>query len=403
MKIIIESSSVPIYNRIATAFAKSLIDFGHTVYFIDVSNFTESEFSITINDIEIDYYISTNELNLCHKYSDIDGMFLFEKIKNKFIFIHHDNLFSAFNSVKYIISKIKALANISHRSYHFCIEDSNLELLNSLGIKNTFKIYHATEFRADPKIHKTDLGITFVGHLMSGLNLYPSETVTGGRHLNVMAWNRFRQSSYAIQPKIKEIIEDPYFLSSLGKEFTENKLALQQFMMAGLNKFSSALRGQLISTIKDYNVNIFGGDLSYGRINDPLLIIRQSNILYKPATIDYQSASVIYQSSKINLNISALQFDTAINNRFFDIVSSGGFVLTDKRKDLEKVSSEISELVFETPEEMIYKISFYMNPRNDSKRKEIIEYTQSLVLKEYSYSILCDFILKNVSKYEINS
>jgi spore maturation protein CgeB len=174
-------------------------------------------------------------------------------------------------------------------------------------------------------------------------------------------------------------------------------------MMAGLNKFSSALRGQLISTIKDYNVNIFGGDLSYGRINDPLLIIRQSNILYKPATIDYQSASVIYQSSKINLNISALQFDTAINNRFFDIVSSGGFVLTDKRKDLEKVSSEISELVFETPEEMIYKISFYMNPRNDSKRKEIIEYTQSLVLKEYSYSILCDFILKNVSKYEINS
>jgi len=44
-----------------------------------------------------------------------------------------------------------------------------------------------------------------------------------------------------------------------------------------------------------------------------------------------------------------------------------------------------------------------MNPRNDSKRKEIIEYTQSLVLKEYSYSILCDFILKNVGKYEINS
>jgi hypothetical protein len=60
MKFIIESSSVPIYNRIATAFAKTLMEFGHTVHFIDASGFNETDFVNTINGIEIDYYISTN-------------------------------------------------------------------------------------------------------------------------------------------------------------------------------------------------------------------------------------------------------------------------------------------------------------------------------------------------------
>mgnify|MGYP000323037472 CR=1 FL=1 len=37
MKLIIESSRVPIYDRIARAFASALMEGGHTVYFIDAS------------------------------------------------------------------------------------------------------------------------------------------------------------------------------------------------------------------------------------------------------------------------------------------------------------------------------------------------------------------------------
>ena len=67
MKFIIESSAVPIYNRIATAFAKTLMEFGCTVHFIDARGFNETDFIKTINGMEIDYYISTNELNIVQK------------------------------------------------------------------------------------------------------------------------------------------------------------------------------------------------------------------------------------------------------------------------------------------------------------------------------------------------
>jgi hypothetical protein len=385
MKFIIESSSVPIYNRIATAFAKTLMEFGHTVHFIDASGFNETDFVNTINDIEIDYYISTNELNVIQKKSELDESFLFEKIQTKIIFIHHDNLFSAFHNISYIASKLKALTNICYRSHHFCLEASNVELLKDSGISNAYKINHASEFYAVPSKRPTQWGVTFIGHLMSSLHLYPTDSVPGGQHLQVMAWNRFSKSSYAVQPDIENLVKDPYVLASLGSDADKNLSATRQFLMAGLNKFSSPLRGQLISTIKHHRVDIFGGDLSYGRINDPLLVLQQSNVHYQPATQNYHDASSIYKSSRINLNISSLQFDTAVNNRVFDVLLSGGFLLTDKRSDINDYYPYSSEITFETPEEMNEKINYWISPSNNNKYQDLIQDIHTNFSKKFTY------------------
>ena len=396
MKFIIESSAVPIYNRIATAFAKTLMEFGHTVHFIDASGFNETDFVNTINGIEIDYYISTNELNVVQKQSELDDSFLFGKIQAKIIFVHHDNLFSAFHSISYIASKLEALINISQRSYHFCLEASNVDLLKAAGIPNAAKINHASEFTATPIETQSQWGVTFIGHLMSSLNLYPADSVPGGQHLQVMAWNRFSQSSYAVQPDIENLVKDPYVLASLGPDADKNLLATQQFLMAGLNKFSSPLRGQLISTIKNHRVDIFGGDLSYGRIKDPLLVLQQSNVHYQPATQNYQDACGIYQSSLINLNISSLQFDTAVNNRFFDVVSSGGFILTDNRSELSELGECVSEVIFTTPEELTHKINYYSAPQNNKIRKELQNEIFLEVKNNNNYSITINKMLNKI-------
>ena len=131
------------------------------------------------------------------------------------------------------------------------------------------------------------------------------------------------------------------------------------------------MRGQLISTIKNHRVDIFGGDLSYGRINDPLLILQQNNIHYQPATQNYQDACGIYQSSRINLNISSLQFDTAVNNRVFDVVMAGGFILTDARDELTELIPLMQEVSFKTPEELSEKISYYSNIENEYRYLEL--------------------------------
>lgn len=397
MKFIIESSSVPIYNRIATAFAKTLMEFGHIVHFIDASGFNDTDFVNTINGIEIDYYISTNELNVVQKKSEFDDSFLFEKLQAKIIFIHHDNLFSAFHSISYIANKLQALTNISQRSYHFCLEESNIDLLKAAGITNAVKINHASEFTAAPIVTQSQWGVTFIGHLMSSLNLYPADSVPGGNHLQVMAWNRFGQSSYAVQPDIENLVQDPHVLASLGPDADKNLLATQQFLVAGLNKFSSPMRGQLISTIKNHRVDIFGGDLSYGRIDNPLLVLQQSNVHYQPATQNYQDACGIYQSSRINLNISSLQFDTAVNNRIFDVVLSGGFVLTDRRKDLFDICSFADAISFETPEEMNEKIAYYSDTANNVRYFDLKMAIHEEFKSSFTYINAIDHILKCIA------
>lgn len=401
MKFIIESSIVPIYDRIAAAFAKTFMQFGHVVHFINTSGFNEIDFVRIINDIDFDYYITTNELNFIQKKSEIDDEFLFEKIFTKIVFVHHDNLFSSFNDINFILNKIKALMNIKKRSCHFCLESSNVDLLKATGISNAFKINHASEFVV-PHTPTTmeQLGITFVGHLMSNLNLYPAESVPGGHHLRVLAWNRFSQSSYKIQNEIEKLAKDYYFSSSLGPEASKNLSATTQFLIAGLNKFSSPMRGQLISMIKTHQVDIFGGDLSYGRIQDPLMILRQSNVHYHPATLNYQDTANIYKASRISLNISSLQFDTAVNNRVFDVVNSGGFVLTDKRSDLFDICAYANEISFETPEEMNEKISFHTDIANNKRHLDIKEAIYEEFKLKFTYKNAVTHILKNIKPFQ---
>ena len=371
MKFIIESSVVPIYDRIASAFASALIDFGHTVYFINAADFTDVDFVNTINGIDIDYYLSTNELNKIHKRSDLFSCFLFEKIEKNIIFIHHDNLLSAFHDIEYIHNKLLALASIANTSTHFCLEKSNIETLAAYGISSGFHIFHASEFKVNHENTSLEYGVTFIGHLMSSIKGYPSESLPAGLHLEAMAWNRLSRSSFEIQPQIKCLMENQSFMDSLGPAARLSKLATQHFLVAGLNKFSSAMRGQLISTIKQHRVDIFGGDLSYGRIKDKLLKIDQSNIYYQPATTNYQNASKIYKSSRININISSLQFDSAVNNRVIDVVFAGGFILTDKRNDLHEICRVANEISFETPEEMNEKIAYYSDIGNNQKYLDI--------------------------------
>jgi hypothetical protein len=385
MKFIIESSLVPIYNRIATAFTKTLIEYGHNVLFINAHDFTEDFFINTINDIEHDYYITTNELNFIQRKTINQEEFIFEKINSTKIFIHHDNLFSTNLTFDQIKSKIEAYINIKNNSHHFCLESSNIELLNNLGIKHAYKINHASEFENNENTAGYKYKISFVGHLMSSLNLYPIESLFCGSHLISCAWNRINNSSYLIQPQINNLVRNNYFPNLFDENSEISVCTSRQYLISELNKLSSPMRGQLLSMIKDHQVDIFGGDLSYGKISDPLLKISQNNIKYHAATHNYQEASPIYNSSQINLNISSLQFDTAINNRILDIIMSNGFLLTDRRADLIELSNLFEIISFDTPEEMLAKINFWLDSANSSKYYDLKNELFKICKAHFSY------------------
>ena len=113
--------------------------------------------------------------------------------------------------------------------------------------------------------------------------------------------------------------------------------------------------------------------------------IQKGNVQYLPATADYQTTQSIYQNSKININLSSLQFDTAINNRIIDIVMAGGFVITDKRSALIELCPSCAEISFDSPEEMQYLIDYFMHPANFHKYQQVKEAVFHEMKDQFTY------------------
>lgn len=76
----------------------------------------------------------------------------------------------------------------------------------------------------------------------------------------------------------------------------------------------------------------------------------------------------IYNSSKINLNIT-IQGKSSINYRVYEVLASGGFLLTDEKEDLKKYFKISKHLeTYKDTTDLIDKINFYLNNLNIAQK-----------------------------------
>lgn len=103
----------------------------------------------------------------------------------------------------------------------------------------------------------------------------------------------------------------------------------------------------------------------------------------------------VFQSSGVNLNVTLRSIESGVPLRVFDILSVGGFVLTDYRKDAEELFREDEEIVmFRTPEEMMEKLAFYTT--HETERKRIARNGHRRARAEYSYERMLEEILQKI-------
>jgi len=111
-------------------------------------------------------------------------------------------------------------------------------------------------------------------------------------------------------------------------------------------------------------------------------IVSKENFI--PEVSYFKDLKKIYHTVKININISRPQVKTALNQRLFDVPASGGFLLTDYRKDLDRyfeVGKEID--CFRSPAELREKIGYYLcRPELRTRMKEA---ARKRVMKEHTY------------------
>ena len=143
------------------------------------------------------------------------------------------------------------------------------------------------------------------------------------------------------------------------------------------------------AALKDYGASI---DLFTDDYDERLEEVRVHDV------VDYkEEMPKIFRQSKINLNISLRNIRTGIPLRVWDVLGSGGFLLTNKQielKDYFKLDEEI--VCFETIDEAVTKSLYYLE--HEKLRKEIARAGFEKVKKYHSYRARIETILDIISR-----
>ncbi len=116
---------------------------------------------------------------------------------------------------------------------------------------------------------------------------------------------------------------------------------------------------------------------------------------YKGYADYYKEMPLIFNKSKINLNISLRSIKSGIPLRVIDILGAGGFCLTNYQPEIAELFENGRELVwFESPEDMIDKIKYYLS--HDSEREAIAAAGYARAMSDFSYKYKLGEILKAI-------
>lgn len=111
----------------------------------------------------------------------------------------------------------------------------------------------------------------------------------------------------------------------------------------------------------------------------------------------YTQAPIIFNQSKINLNMTIPNIKTGIPLRVWDILSNGGFLMTDYRIELlDYFKPDKDIVIFEDSDELTDKAGFYLS--HDSIRNKIAQSAYNKVSTLHTCQNRIKNILDTVSK-----
>lgn len=123
----------------------------------------------------------------------------------------------------------------------------------------------------------------------------------------------------------------------------------------------------------------------YTRSNsDDLILVNNKG------NVDYQTEMPkVFRLSKINLNITVRSIQTGIPLRVFDVLGSGGFLLTNYQPELDYFFENKKDLVYYTSENDLYeKADYYL--KHEDERQAIARHGYETVKKFHTYDIRLD-------------
>lgn len=395
--VFIEESKTPIYLRIAQALGAELVRHGFQVMMIKPDGFNTLSFHEFVSKQSDAAYISTSVNNaIQHKITGQERYF-FEQFPGKVIFLHQDAILGGAD-VMTGISKLQAWQRVASRTAHLCIEPDNVVDLHGLGIQAKV-VPHATEIEAtEPSLTDFEYEASFVGHVVPSLYLptFSDQRVQAlvdgavkGRQANLFC---------PIEPLVKSCSEAT--LGGLGTPADQAilKVAAAQWLRSQVTSQTMPFRGWVFENSGLEAVTIFGGDPAYLHRIERNLRIDRPGVSYQPAVYEPNEVRRVFNKSKININISSMQFDHAVVNRFHDVTMAGGLCLTDARSGLAELTSAHEEVSYNTLQELHDRALHFSKPENAQQRALLIKRIQQDIAQNSGYGLLVKAIIATLDE-----
>lgn len=295
------------------------------------------------------------------------------------------------------------LISMYHRSLFnscniiFTFDMTNYLELKSMGAKRVYHLPLGVDTdRLDSVVHAEgkhyDHEISFVGSLYER-NTYDQlesslpEYLRGyfdaaiEAQLSISGGNLLEK---LLTPEILAEVSEYVTLEKSEDSFSDLSLIFATTVL-GFKTASEQRKRALITLSKKHKVDI------YSNSN-----VEEMTGLPKNGTVDYWTEMPrVFHDSKINLNLTIPDIKSGLPLRIFDVLGSGGFLLTNFQAELPSCFTIGKDLVcFESPEEMEELCDHYLT--HEDERMEIASHGYETIKKEHQIRQRLDLMLKVV-------
>lgn len=395
--IYVEESGTPIYTRIARALGQELSQLGYNVLVVKPAAFNHDSYLNFVQSVpENAVYVTNAGSNIIQGRLTNQPTHYFEHFKGRVIFLHQDSILSSQN-FEQGLARLQAWQRVAPRNAHLCIEPSNVRVLKQAGIEHARFVPHASEIEATvPLIEGFEHRASFVGHVVPSMYRQSSGSASVDGLLNQLFTRRQLDMSLPVHDEVLAFSNQA--LDCLGND-PDNaafRLAHGLWVRGQLMHQSLQYRGWVFEQADIDGLEVFGGDPAYLHGLDRSLRVEREGITYQPAVYDMDALSRIFRRSLVNINVSSLQFDHAVVNRFHDVVMAGGLCLTDRRAGLAELTRHHAEVSFSTVTELEDKVRYYSHPDHQRERASLISSMQAEVVERSGYPLLAREIAQSI-------
>lgn len=397
--IYLEESPTPIYSRIVKALGRELARRGHEVLLVKPAGFNAATFPTFLRGQGADaVYVSTAGSNAFQQRGEGCAGHFFEDFPGRIVFVHQDALLGGL-AFEAALAKLQAWRRVAARSWHLCIEPDSVAALQACGIAQAGWVPHASEFAPTEPLPVPECRHTasFVGHvlpwgfqpraanpslehLIDGLLLLRSADLTTSLHDRLQPWVD-RQFSALGEPQ-ETVLSRQAYIHWLRHQFNLRSMAFRGRTLEEAAAAGIAEAGDL---------TVYGGDPAYLHRVDRQATLGAA-IRHQPPVYEEAAVQAIFRGTACSINITSLQFDHAVVNRFHDVFLAGGLCLTDARPGLAELTREHAEISFRNAAELADRVRHFSHPSRSMQRRRLIEAVQQELLQRSGYPLLAEAI-----------